>query len=189
MKKIIVGLLFNALIALNAGILSNDPRLYRSLSSVEYAVFGTPDPNSEPGKAIKRICYVEVRHAANLQAASSEDDKFLNEFEKVFDDCYETSSTVGSIAAEIEAEHKKSTDEQSTVKIGILIWFIRKAIDEKDIDIDAITQYNMLSFYRSYPIILKTIMAAIDNDSATKAASYKDKPEHLQYPALIGGML
>lgn len=54
MKKIIVGLLFNALIALNAGILSDDPRLYRSLSSVEYAVFGTPDPKLDPKKAIQK---------------------------------------------------------------------------------------------------------------------------------------
>ena len=33
MKKIIAGLLFNGLVALNAGILSNDHRFYRSLSS------------------------------------------------------------------------------------------------------------------------------------------------------------
>ena len=188
MKKIIVGLLFNALIALNAGILSKDPRLYRSLSTVEYAVFGTPNPDLEPKKAIKRICYVEVRHAANLQAASSEDDEFLNEFEDAFGDCFPI-DTVSSIAHNVVTEYKKP--QKNIVKIGTLVWFIRKAIDELSTEaIEATTQYNMLSFYRSYPLILKTIIATASKDGdATTASNYVDNPEHLQYPALIRDIL
>lgn len=188
MKKIIAGLLFNGLVALNAGILSENPRHYRSLSSVEYAVFGSPDPVSEPEKAIKRICYIEVRYAAKLQAASSEDDNFLNEFEEVFGGCYEI-STVGNIVSNFKEERNKA-DKKSIVKMGILVWFIRKAIDELTENIEATTQYNMLSFHRSYPLILKTIIAAIEKGSAEMTKTdYEDNSEHLQYPTLIGDIL
>lgn len=197
MKKIIVGLLFNALIALNAGILSENPRHYRSLSRAEYNVFGSPDL-TEREKLLGMICYLEIRQLLGRTPADDfeETDPILKEFTpdelgaSTFNVCCsEDAKSLLTKIVESTGTTNSAEAQQKILKKIIYVWLLRKAIDDLNEEMDAETANNMLYFYKTYPMLIKTIECAKAKGETNNVKSYEKIDDCLDYPELIQKLL
>ena len=153
---ITIGFSFACLVGLIAGIFSRDYTWYRTLNGVEQAVFGTPKTVKD---CLRRICYIETRMADGKSPAKSEVDAYFPEFLEggLFDSLYDNNYSTFVLVLNFVRDFKDLTRPQAL----IYLWFIRKNFDEKcDFSNKPGTAYNMLFFYLTHNVLLKTINKA-----------------------------